>query len=96
MTAMSWYWFLRGRLGEARRSLESALTLGGEQEARAVAAAWHAGMSLLIRDQPAPAPPRHLDELCARIADPRARAEAQWLLALAHSGFDDPSISLDE
>ncbi|WP_431903900.1 BTAD domain-containing putative transcriptional regulator, partial [Nonomuraea sp. bgisy101] len=94
VTALSWYWFLRGRLGEARRSLELALTLGGDQEARAVAAAWHAGVSLLIRDQPAAVSPGHLDELCARIADPRARAEAQWLLSLAHSGFDDPSVSL--
>ncbi|WP_157252899.1 BTAD domain-containing putative transcriptional regulator [Nonomuraea typhae] len=94
VTALSWYWFLRGRLGEARRSLELALTLGGDPEARAVAAAWHAGVSLLIRDQPAAASPEHLDELCARIADPRARAEAQWLLSLAHSGFDDPSVSL--
>ncbi|MER5322973.1 BTAD domain-containing putative transcriptional regulator [Streptosporangium roseum] len=94
VTALSWYWFLRGRLGEARRSLELALTLGGDQELWAVAAAWHAGVSLLIRDQPAAALPGHLDELCAQIADPRDRAEAQWLLSLAHSGFDDPSVSL--
>ncbi|MFI6497991.1 BTAD domain-containing putative transcriptional regulator [Nonomuraea typhae] len=94
VTALSWHWFLRGRLGEARRSLELALALGGDPQARAVAAAWHAGVSLLIRDRPAAAAPEHLDELCARIDGPRARAEAQWLLSLACSGFDDPSVSL--
>ncbi|MFI0975732.1 AfsR/SARP family transcriptional regulator [Streptomyces sp. NPDC021093] len=58
--AMAWYWFLRGRLTEAKRSMATALavaespaadrragTSGGD---RAHVAAWHAGMTLLSGD----------------------------------------------
>ncbi|WP_017981637.1 hypothetical protein [Amycolatopsis methanolica] len=30
VTSLSWYWFLRGRLGEALRSLRAALAVPGE------------------------------------------------------------------
>jgi tetratricopeptide (TPR) repeat protein len=47
--AMTWYWFLRGRLTEARRALASALAADGDapEPARAFAAAWLAGIRLL-------------------------------------------------
>ncbi|MEV2253832.1 BTAD domain-containing putative transcriptional regulator [Streptomyces sp. NPDC050147] len=58
--AMAWYWFLRGRLTEAKRSLATALAItetpAADQESgtpggdRAHVAAWHAGMTLLSGD----------------------------------------------
>src|SRR5262249_8513227 len=48
VNALTWYWFLRGRLQEALRALASALALGhGRATARATAAAWRAGFSVL-------------------------------------------------
>ncbi|GAA2233417.1 BTAD domain-containing putative transcriptional regulator [Streptomyces amakusaensis] len=55
--ALAWYWFLRGRLTEARRSMATALAVGadgsgedGPGDDRAQVAAWHAGMTLLAGD----------------------------------------------
>ncbi|TCC40403.1 AfsR/SARP family transcriptional regulator [Kribbella speibonae] len=45
-TALAWYWYLRGRHGEARRTLAAALALPDQQpELRAQAMVWLAGMS---------------------------------------------------
>ncbi|MFF3752721.1 BTAD domain-containing putative transcriptional regulator [Streptomyces sp. NPDC002018] len=48
--ALSWYRFLRGRLGEARRALAAALAIDGEATPteRAEATAWHAGFAMLL------------------------------------------------
>ncbi|WP_338930571.1 BTAD domain-containing putative transcriptional regulator [Streptomyces netropsis] len=81
VNAMSWYWFLRGRLGEARRSLDLALgCAGGPPTARESARATRAAFSLLTGD----ASPRG-DAFEA--ATPRAR----WLLDYARCGFDGPT-----
>ncbi|MFC7646495.1 ATP-binding protein [Streptosporangium lutulentum] len=61
VNAMAWYWFLRGRLTEARRSLEAALAVTGEASAavRARAMAWQVGIALLqgdATDRPSPPP----------------------------------------
>ncbi|WP_330172105.1 winged helix-turn-helix domain-containing protein [Streptomyces sp. NBC_01498] len=47
--ASTWYWFLRGRLSEARRSLGEALHISEDTHTalRSPAAVWHAGFSLL-------------------------------------------------
>lgn len=47
--ASTWYWFLRGRLSEARRSLGEALDISNDaQDVRhARAALWHTGFTLL-------------------------------------------------
>ncbi|MFW5418193.1 winged helix-turn-helix domain-containing protein [Nocardiopsis sp. CNT-189] len=42
--ALAWYWFLRGRFTEAKRSLAAALDAGAD---RTVLSAWLAGMTLL-------------------------------------------------
>ncbi|WP_350279864.1 BTAD domain-containing putative transcriptional regulator [Kribbella sp. HUAS MG21] len=45
-TALAWYWYLRGRHGEARRSLAAALAVPGQDPAlRAQATVWLAGMT---------------------------------------------------
>ncbi|MFF0451633.1 BTAD domain-containing putative transcriptional regulator [Streptomyces sp. NPDC004609] len=50
VNSLAWYWFLRGRLGEARQSLRSALAAGGPAEETAEARAWYAGFTLLLGD----------------------------------------------
>ncbi|MEV0793045.1 BTAD domain-containing putative transcriptional regulator [Kribbella sp. NPDC050459] len=45
-TALAWYWYLRGRHGEARRSLAAALAAPGQDPAlRAQATVWLVGMT---------------------------------------------------
>ncbi|MFD3665930.1 BTAD domain-containing putative transcriptional regulator [Streptomyces sp. NPDC058659] len=47
--ASTWYWFLRGRLSEARRSLDATLRItgGADTVLRSQAALWYAGFTLL-------------------------------------------------
>ncbi|WP_214408263.1 ATP-binding protein, partial [Pseudonocardia lacus] len=75
--ALTWYRFLRGRLGEAERELRRALGLPGpEQGARARARAWLAALRVLDGDAPSPLaldPPLTGD-------DPRADARTRWFL----------------
>ncbi|MEW1846494.1 BTAD domain-containing putative transcriptional regulator [Nonomuraea angiospora] len=57
--ALTWYWLLRGRFTEARRSLDETLAVAGDvpAELRDAAAVWHAGFTLLSGgDAPAAAP----------------------------------------
>ncbi|WP_434598927.1 BTAD domain-containing putative transcriptional regulator [Streptomyces sp. A5-4] len=51
--ALSWYWFLRGRLGEGRKALAEALSTRGEVPTAelAEARAWHAGFALLLGER---------------------------------------------
>jgi predicted ATPase/DNA-binding SARP family transcriptional activator len=73
--ASTWYWFLRGRLGEARRSWDEIMRITDD----ARAALWHAGFTLLAgdgRDSPVHTP----DDA----ADDRAGvARAVWFLGYA-------------
>jgi predicted ATPase/DNA-binding SARP family transcriptional activator len=97
VNAMAWYWFLRGRLTEARRSLEAALALVGDPPSsgtlhRAKALAWHAGMALLQGDQTDWAARREAAlELLAAVDDPAALARAEWFLAFTAGEVEDPT-----
>jgi predicted ATPase/DNA-binding SARP family transcriptional activator len=52
VNALAWYWVLRGRLAEGRRSLATALSIeGAGTSVRARAAAWQAGFTLLLGEQ---------------------------------------------
>ncbi|MGY6650673.1 BTAD domain-containing putative transcriptional regulator [Amycolatopsis sp. TRM77291] len=95
--ALGWYWFLRGRLGEARRSFELVLGLDVDRgAASAIARVWHAGISLMIRDTGTPAPsPEELRRLCDGIDDPASRARMEWFLGFAQAGFGAPATSED-
>jgi predicted ATPase/DNA-binding SARP family transcriptional activator/Tfp pilus assembly protein PilF len=94
--AMTWFWFLRGRLTEARRALEAALAVDGDAPApvRAFAAAWQAGITLLAgaAGDPAKAVGTVL-ELYHGVEDPRGQAEAEWFLGFAASDFGDLPLS---
>ncbi|GLW66748.1 SARP family transcriptional regulator [Actinomadura rubrobrunea] len=92
--ALAWYWYLRGRLGEAEKAFAAALAVpdDGAGPERTRAAAWHAGFALCAGD---PVQPVDLfDELADRIDDPRARAAARWFLGFVSIGYGDPDGSV--
>lgn len=77
VTAMAWYWFLRGRIGEARRSLRQAMALsGGDDELRNIARCWETGLAIAAGD----AVDEEAFETAHRIVNPSARAAALWFL----------------
>ncbi|GAA2460155.1 AfsR/SARP family transcriptional regulator [Streptomyces macrosporus] len=100
--AMVWYWFLRGRLSEARRSLTRALDVAGalasHQAAHtdvdcAQAVAWRTGMSLLSGDpEGLVGHSRHALALYEDIRDPRERTRAGWFLGFAVTRFGDQAV----
>ncbi|WP_345363191.1 BTAD domain-containing putative transcriptional regulator [Actinoallomurus liliacearum] len=95
VNALAWYWFLRGRLTEARRSLEAALALdhpGRARPHRARALAWRAGLALLQGDRTDWAARRAAAlELFTTDDDPAVTARAQWFLAFTAGEVEDPA-----
>jgi predicted ATPase/DNA-binding SARP family transcriptional activator len=85
--ALTWYWFLRGRLAVARRSLDTALAVEGDPPAalRARAAAWQVGIEILLSGDRGPAAGR----VCEQVPDPLNRARAEWFLAYAEIDLGD-------
>ncbi|TWD79161.1 putative ATPase [Kribbella amoyensis] len=51
-SSLGWYWFLRGRLIEARRTLATALTLPGPATDRAAVEVWQTALALLCGETP--------------------------------------------
>ncbi|GAA3467341.1 BTAD domain-containing putative transcriptional regulator [Nonomuraea roseola] len=94
VNALAWFWFLRGRFTEARRSLDLALSTGGDPERKAAARAWRAGMSLLLLDTPE-TDGRAVLQLYDTIADPAGQARARWFIALGRAGYGDPRATLE-
>ena len=84
--ALCWYWFLRGRTAEAVLSLRAALAVPGAAPAgaRAQAAAWLTALRVLDGRRPDDS---SLD--VSDIADPVARARAQWFLGHALTTVGD-------
>jgi predicted ATPase/DNA-binding SARP family transcriptional activator len=83
---LAWYWFVRGRLSEARRSLEAALAAADAAPAAvgAKAQAWHTGIELLQGDVADRAGRRDAAlRLYDGLHDPLGRARAEWFLAFA-------------
>ncbi|WP_433124518.1 BTAD domain-containing putative transcriptional regulator [Micromonospora sp. CA-240977] len=91
-TALSWYWFLRGRFAEARRRLAAALDCApdGSTAQRARAAAWHLGFALLSGDVADWAGRHHAAvRRYEGVDDPHGRLRAQWFLAYAEVDLGD-------
>ncbi|WP_188190530.1 BTAD domain-containing putative transcriptional regulator [Nonomuraea sp. SYSU D8015] len=77
VNALTWYWYLRGRLAEGRRSLAAALAVPGEPSpARARAAAWHAGFAVTLGERV------EFEPLLAAVAHPGDRARAELFLSM--------------
>ncbi|MQA09068.1 MAG: AfsR/SARP family transcriptional regulator [Pseudonocardiaceae bacterium] len=99
VNAVAWYWFLRGRLGEARRSLAVALAVDGDASpsATAKAVAWQAGMAALAGEgdlaQGGAAARTPYDRISAAdgTQDLAGQAIAHWLLSFAQIGVGDPA-----
>ncbi|MEV0827522.1 BTAD domain-containing putative transcriptional regulator [Nonomuraea rubra] len=86
---LAWYWVLRGRLGEARRALESALSVAPPGDpATARAGVWLAGFEMLAGRLVRPD-----STLFEAIEDPSARARARWFAGFALFGYEDLSAS---
>ncbi|MFJ2767445.1 AfsR/SARP family transcriptional regulator [Streptomyces sp. NPDC087300] len=83
VNALTWYWFLRGRLREAMRSLDRALSLPSSDPARTAAATAHAAFALLTGE-----PACAHGSTCERETTTPADANSRWLLAFARCGFD--------
>jgi predicted ATPase/DNA-binding SARP family transcriptional activator len=95
-SALAWYRFLRGRAGEARRSLVSALDAAADcpTAARAQALAWHAGMAVLQGDTSGWAA-RHQEALRAyeHAGEAAGRARAAWFLAYTALAAGDVALT---
>ncbi|MGA5560805.1 AfsR/SARP family transcriptional regulator [Streptomyces platensis] len=107
VNALAWYWFLRGRLAEAGRSLTAALAAYGTRPQTAAdaghpaaegrrlrAAVWQVGMASLAGDDADP-----VERATAVLRqygthdDPAGRAWAQWFLGFAQLGLGDPAVA---
>jgi predicted ATPase/DNA-binding SARP family transcriptional activator len=90
VNALAWYWFLRGRLTDARRALDEALALrSGSAAARATATAWKSGFAALAGQRRK----QYASPLPGGIDDPATRATLEWFQAFVASDFGDPSLS---
>ncbi|TDU91743.1 putative ATPase [Kribbella voronezhensis] len=79
--ALAWYWFLRGRIGEAERAFAAALGIAGagDEGLKQRVVGWQAGIRLLRDDSARGTAARTL-----LAADRRIRAH--WFLGFAHRG----------
>ncbi|MET8829851.1 BTAD domain-containing putative transcriptional regulator [Streptomyces sp. NPDC004610] len=96
VNAMAWYWFLRGRLTEARRSLLSALAIDAEaasthSTARLTARTWLTGIELRTAAPTGTAPLPPGADPTVGIGDPVLRARLGWFIGggwAAHGHHD--------
>ncbi|MCC8243875.1 AfsR/SARP family transcriptional regulator [Saccharothrix luteola] len=94
VTALAWYWCLRGRFAEARRSLDAAVGSGGDGPLVAVALAWRTGIAILQGDSTdRTARIARVVELVERF--PEGRARAFWFLDYALSRTGDVAAEGD-
>ncbi|WP_274032086.1 BTAD domain-containing putative transcriptional regulator [Streptomyces sp. MMBL 11-1] len=88
VNAQAWYWFLRGRLTEARRSIRTALAAAGggaAPAARVAARLWLAGIELRTSGTGTAAAPAGGDPT-AGVEDPVLRARLQWFVGTGLTG----------
>ncbi|MEU3609656.1 BTAD domain-containing putative transcriptional regulator [Streptomyces sp. NPDC035033] len=98
--AQSWYWFLRGRLGEAVRAFDAALAVPADGAAgcaarRADATVHRAAFALHSGDADGAAAAAAAFPLVDGITDPRDRAHALWLLSFTLYGSGDVASNQD-
>ncbi|GAA2578430.1 BTAD domain-containing putative transcriptional regulator [Dactylosporangium fulvum] len=92
--ALVWYWFLRGRLAEARRALAGALAVPGDAPAalRSAVEAWEAGLAIR-QGQAGQERAFEVLQRYDRTADPAGRARAEWFLATSIIDFGDATAT---
>jgi predicted ATPase/DNA-binding SARP family transcriptional activator len=88
VNALAWYWYLRGRLGEARRSIAAALAVPGQDPAdRAAATVWQVGMT--ATDAKGSNLSAATDEALALAGDD---ARALWFLSSTQWAYGEPVV----
>ncbi|RSM47558.1 AfsR family transcriptional regulator [Actinoplanes sp. ATCC 53533] len=96
--ALTWYWFLRGRLRDGLDRLDAALAMPGPMmtAARARAAVWRAGFAIVAGEhaEAIDAGGKAL-ELYEGLGDPLGYARAQWFLGFVQADFGDLATSAD-
>ncbi|MGK5552559.1 AfsR/SARP family transcriptional regulator [Actinomadura kijaniata] len=94
VNALGWYWFLRGRLGEAGRLFRLALAAdGGDPAPRARAHAWATAIALRgPHDADRTAVLKAGLEPFDHVADPVGRARAEWLFGEILLGGGDNQV----
>ncbi|WP_432111430.1 BTAD domain-containing putative transcriptional regulator [Streptomyces sp. YPW6] len=87
VNALAWYWFLRGRFPEARRSLRTALSadIAAEPAARLTARVWLAGVELRTSQADAVPGPAGEDPT-AGVEDPVLKGRLQWFVGTGLTG----------
>ncbi|MGP3937772.1 BTAD domain-containing putative transcriptional regulator [Nonomuraea sp. KM88] len=99
VSALVWYWFLRGRLNHARDWLDRALTADGEAPThlRATVRVWRECIELLTEGNVGhEARVRAAEQAFEEIENPRERARAQWFLGHAlYTSISDLPTSAD-
>ncbi|MGW5053601.1 BTAD domain-containing putative transcriptional regulator [Actinokineospora sp. NPDC004072] len=88
--ALTWYWFLRGRLTQARRALAAACDRPGPDDQRARAVVWRMAIELLQGESAGWAARRQIAvDAIDGITDPVAATRARWFLAFAENGLGE-------
>ncbi|MGR6924117.1 BTAD domain-containing putative transcriptional regulator [[Actinomadura] parvosata] len=95
VNALSWYWFMTGRLSEARQALTRALSLdGGEPAARAQARVWAAVIGLragVALEGGGVALGDRFEAVLEGVVEPVTRARLQWFAGFALCGMGEQS-----
>ncbi len=94
--ALGWYWFLRGRLAEARRSMAAALAIdpNASLALRAPVLTWQVGLAMWMRDTSGTSESEN-GVLCAydELDDRLGRARAEWFLAYTQWGGEGEALA---
>lgn len=91
VNAMAWYWYLRGRLGEARRALAAALAVRGPASAaRAAATVWSVGFAATAAEgSNLTAASTAALALYESLDDAQGQARAEWFLTTTQWAYGD-------
>jgi predicted ATPase/DNA-binding SARP family transcriptional activator len=91
--SLTWYWVLRGRLGEGRRALTAALAAGGPDAVTGTVRMWHTAFGLLMGVASGLVPlPTTRPSGAEAVA---ARARAEWFLGFVGMGMGELSVGHD-
>jgi predicted ATPase/DNA-binding SARP family transcriptional activator len=90
VNALGWYWYLRGRFGEAQCTFKEALAESGEDEpGRVEAETWLAGFTMLAGETTDSERLRVVALERYKDRDGFAYARAEWLLSHVHWAYGD-------
>jgi len=98
VNAMAWYWYLRGRLSEARRALAAALAVPGPANAaRAAATVWSVGFSATAAEgSNLTAASEAALALYDSLDDAQGRARAEWFLTATQWAYGDSQVLMGQ